>query len=208
MLRRDLELVRKTGCRYHVCHISCAESVRLIRQAKAEGLPVTAETAPHYLLLCEDDLCDDGIWKMNPPLRSAVDRDALLEGIKDGTIDIIATDHAPHTREEKSRGLRGSAFGISGLECAFSVLYTGLVRAGIITLEKLVELLSINPRERFALPSGIRAKAPAELCVWELNADDTVRAADFRSMGKSTPFDGRQVCCRRISTIYKDKIYE
>ena len=139
-IERDLRLAEETGCAYHVCHISTKESVELIRQAKARGVDVTCETAPHYLVLCDEDMQEDGRFKMNPPLRSLEDKQALIEGIKDGTIDMIATDHAPHSAEEKGRGLEKSLMGVVGLETAFPVLYTELVTKNIITLERLVEL--------------------------------------------------------------------
>lgn len=193
-VERDLQLAKETGCRYHVCHVSTKESVELIRRAKAEGVAVTCETAPHYLLLCEDDLQEDGRFKMNPPLRSREDKAALIEGILDGTIDLIATDHAPHSAEEKSRGLAGSAMGVVGLETAFPALYTGLVKTGVLTLEKLVELLSVAPRKVFGLPGGeIKAGAAADLCVWDLNAAYEIDADKFCSKGRSTPFSGMRV---------------
>ena len=198
-IERDVRLAKETGCAYHVCHISCKESVEIIRRARAEGADVSCETAPHYLLLCEDDLQEEGRFKMNPPLRSADDRAALIEGLCDGTIEIIATDHAPHSAEEKSRGLNGSAFGIVGIETAFPLLYSGLVRTGIISLEKLVQLLSDNPRRRF----GITAD-PGHT-VWDLDSEYTVDPADFLSMGKATPFEGRSVYGRCVETIYNDK---
>ena len=196
-IERDLKLVEETGCAYHVCHISAKESVALIRQAKARGLDVSCETAPHYLLLDDSMLQEEGRVKMNPPVRGREDRLALIEGIQDGTIDIIATDHAPHSAEEKSRGLEKSAFGIVGLETAFPVLYTGLVLTGIIRLEKLVELLSTNPRRRFNIPlSG------EDYCVWDLNAKYSIDPAAFRSMGRATPFAGMEVCGRCVKTVY------
>ena len=196
-IERDLKLVEETGCAYHVCHISAKESVALIRQAKARGLDVSCETAPHYLLLDDSMLQEEGRFKMNPPVRGREDRLALIEGIQDGTIDIIATDHAPHSAEEKSRGLEKSAFGIVGLETAFPVLYTGLVLTGIIRLEKLVELLSTNPRRRFHIPlSG------EDYCVWDLNERYTIDPASFRSMGRATPFAGMEVFGRCVKTVY------
>ena len=196
-IERDLKLVEETGCAYHVCHISAKESVALIRQAKARGLDVSCETAPHYLLLDDSMLQEEGRFKMNPPVRGREDRLALIEGIQDGTIDIIATDHAPHSAEEKSRGLEKSAFGIVGLETAFPVLYTGLVLTGIISLEKLVELLSTNPRRRFNIPlSG------EDCCVWDLNERYTIDPTAFRSMGRATPFAGMEVYGRCVKTVY------
>ena len=196
-IERDLKLVEETGCAYHVCHISAKESVELIRQAKARGLDVSCETAPHYLLLDDSVLQEEGRFKMNPPVRGREDRLALVEGIQDGTIDIIATDHAPHSAEEKSRGLEKSAFGIVGLETAFPLLYTGLVLPGIISLEKLVELLSTNPRRRFHIPL-----AGEDYCVWDLKARYTIDPASFRSLGKATPFAGMEVCGRCLKTVY------
>lgn len=196
-IERDLKLVEETGCAYHVCHISAKESVALIRQAKARGLDVSCETAPHYLLLDDSMLQEEGRFKMNPPVRGREDRLALIEGIQDGTIDIIATDHAPHSAEEKSRGLEKSAFGIVGLETAFPVLYTGLVLTGIISLEKLVALLSTNPRRRFNIPL-----TGEDCCVWDLNERYTIDPTAFRSMGRATPFAGMEVCGRCVKTVY------
>ena len=199
-IARDLEICEETGCRYHVCHISTRESVELIRAAKARGVRVTCETGPHYLTLCEDDLQEDGRFKMNPPLRSADDREALIEGLADGTIDVIATDHAPHSAEEKGRGLAGSAMGIVGLETAFPVLYTKLVKTGRITLERLVEALSIAPRRIFRLP-----EAPEDYVEVDLDTPFTIRSSDFLSMGKATPFEGWEVYGRVCRTVYKGK---
>ena len=199
-IARDVELVRETGCGYHVCHISTRESVGIIRRAKAEGLDVTCETAPHYLLLTEDDLRDEGRFKMNPPVREKADRAALLEGTADGTIDMIATDHA----REKARGLRGSAMGIVGLETAFPLLYTYLVKKGVITLEKLVDLMSAAPARRFGLTgNAIAPGAPANLALWDLNAEYTIDPKDFLSMGRATPFEGWKVNGRCVETLYK-----
>ena len=195
-LERDLELVRETGCAYHMCHVSTKESVALIRRAKAQGLDVTCETAPHYLVLTEDDLREDGSFKMNPPLRTQADRQALIEGILDGTVDMIATDHAPHSAQEKARGLAGSAMGIVGLETAFPVLYTHLVRTGVLTLDKLVELMAVNPRKRFGFP--LRAD---DYAVWDLNARYRIDPAQFCSMGKSTPFAGQTVYGRCVRNV-------
>ena len=199
-IARDLALCWETGCRYHVCHISTRESVELIRAAKARGVRVTCETGPHYLTLCEDDLQEDGRFKMNPPLRSAGDREALIEGLADGTIDVIATDHAPHSAEEKSRGLSGSAMGIVGLETAFPVLYTRLVKTGRISLERLVEALSIAPRRIFRLP-----EAPEDYVEADLDTPFTIRSADFASMGKATPFEGWEVYGKIRRTVYQGK---
>ena len=198
-IERDIELIREIGCAYHVCHISTKESVELIRKAKAEGLDITCETGPHYLLLDDSDLQEDGRFKMNPPLRSAADRLALIEGIKDGTIDMIATDHAPHSAEEKSRGLKSSLMGVVGLETAFPVMYTGLVKTGISTLEKLIDLLSTNARKRFNLPLSEN-----DFSVWNLDKKYTVNPDDFLSMGKSTPFAGNEVFGECIMTV-RDK---
>lgn len=200
-VRRDLALAEETGCRYHVCHISCAESVELIRAAKARGVRVSCETAPHYLCLCEDDLQEDGRFKMNPPLRRAEDREALIEGLRDGTIDAVATDHAPHAAAEKARGLAGSAMGIVGLETAFPVLYTDLVLPGRITLERLVEALTDGPCRAFRLPGGLTPGAPADITVIDPDADWTVDPAEFLSLGRSTPFAGKPVRGRIVMTI-------
>ena len=186
-IKRDLELCKQTGCAYHVCHISCKESVELIRQAKAEGVNITCETGPHYLILTDEDLKEDGRFKMNPPLRSKEDRQALIEGVLDGTIDMIATDHAPHSQEEKSRGLEKSAFGIVGIETAFQLLYTHLVKKDIISLERLVELLAVNPRKRFGL------EYDNSFTVWDLDKKTVINPSDFLSMGKATPFEGEEV---------------
>ncbi len=190
-VERDLRLVEETGCRYHVCHVSTKESVALIRAAKAAGLPVTCETGPHYLILCDEDLLDEGRFRMNPPIRSAADRDALLEGLLDGTVDCIATDHAPHSAEEKSRGLRGSLNGVVGLECAFPVLYTELVKTGIVPFETILNALCVNPRKIFGLPGGrIEAGQIADLAVLDLNRPGVIDSSSFRSLGRATPFDG------------------
>ena len=202
-IARDLELVKKSGCKYHVCHISTKESVDIIRRAKSEGVDVTCETGPHYLVLNDGDLLEDGRFKMNPPIRSEADRLALIEGIKDGTVDMIATDHAPHSAEEKSRGLEKSNMGVVGIETAFPVAYTYLVKTGIITLEKLVELLSVKPRERFGIESDIG------FTVFDLSDEYEINTDEFLSMGKSTPFEGMKVCGRCLLTVYNGKtVYE
>ena len=202
-IARDIELAEKTGCAYHVCHISTKESVDVIRRAKARGVNVTCETAPHYLVLDDSDLKEEGRFKMNPPLRAKEDREALIEGIKDGTIDMIATDHAPHSAEEKSRGLAGSAFGIVGIETAFQTLYTHLVKNGVITLEKLVELMAINPRKRFGIPFG------NDFSIWKLDEEFTVDPDEFVSMGKATPFAGEKLCGVNYLTVVNGKtVYE
>ena len=197
-IERDIELASETGCRYHVCHISTKESVALIREAKCRGVKITCETGPHYLTMCDMDLKEEGRFKMNPPIRSAEDRDALVEGLKDGTIDVVATDHAPHTLEEKSRGLAGSAMGVVGLETSFAVIYTKLVREGVISLEKAVEVLSEAPRRIFNLGGGLYEGEAADIAVFDLNAEYDVDPEDFHSKGRSTPFEGWHLwgeCC-------------
>ena len=200
-VERDLELVRETGCDFHVCHVSTKESVELIRKAKADGLPVTCETAPHYLVLCDEDLRDDGRFKMNPPLRGKEDREALIEGIRDGTIDMIATDHAPHSAEEKSGGLQGSLNGIVGLETAFPILYTRLVKRGVITLEKLIELMQVNPSKRFKIGGSLEIGAAADLTVFDLSEEYVIKPDEFLSKGRSTPFEGEKVFGECLLTI-------
>ena len=200
-IARDLKLAEETGCRYHVCHISTRESVELIREAKARGVRVTCETGPHYLTLCEDDLREEGRFKMNPPLRTADDREALIEGLADGTIDVIATDHAPHSAEEKSRGLAGSAMGIVGLETAFPVLYTKLVLTGRITLDRLVDAMSWTPRRIFRLPA-----TALDLVVIDLEKEFTIDPENFLSMGRATPFAGWKVKGEVMLNIKNGKI--
>ncbi len=199
-IERDIELMRKTGCAYHVCHISTKESVELIRNAKAEGLDITCETAPHYLLMNDSMLQEDGRFKMNPPIRSEEDRQALIAGITDGTIDMIATDHAPHSAEEKAKGLSGSNMGVVGIETAFPVLYTYLVKENVITLEKLIDLMHTNPCNRFGIP------AENSFCVWKLDEKYKINPEDFLSMGKSTPFEGLEVFGKCILTVNNGKI--
>ncbi len=199
-IARDLELVKQTGCAYHVCHISTKESVDIIRRAKAEGVNVTCETGPHYLILDDSCLREDGRFKMNPPLRSKEDRQALIAGLLDGTIDMIATDHAPHSAEEKSKGLQKSAFGIVGIETAFPLLYTYLVKPGILSLEHLAELLTVNPRNRF----GIQTQG--DFTVWDLDTISKIRPSEFLSMGKSTPFTGWEVSGKCMATVCDGKI--
>ena len=199
-IKRDLELVRETGCAYHICHISCKESVELIRQAKAEGLNVTCETGPHYLILDDSDLQEDGKFKMNPPLRSHEDRLALIEGIKDGTIDMIATDHAPHSAEEKSKGLEKSAFGIVGIETAFQLLYTYFVKTNVITLDKLIDLLCFNARKRFNIPLN------NDYTIWRLDEEIIVNPNDFISKGKAMPFENYKLFGKCYLTICDGKI--
>ena len=197
-IERDIKLASEIGVKYHVCHISTKESVSIIRDAKASGVDITCETAPHYLLLSEKDLRDDGRFRMNPPLRAEADRLALLEGLYDGTIDMIATDHAPHSAEEKSHGLK-SLNGIVGLECAFPVLYTELVRKGEISLEKLIDLMSFNPAERFGITTN-------GFCLYDLNTPYTIIPDEFASMGRSTPFDGMQVFGKCLATVIDGRI--
>ena len=199
-IERDIKLAEEIGCAYHVCHISTKESVQLIREAKSRGVDITCETAPHYLVLDENDLQEDGKFKMNPPLRAVEDKLALIEGVVDGTIDMIATDHAPHSAEEKSKGLEKSAFGIVGLETAFSVIYTHLVKKGVITLEKAVELLCYNPRKRFNIDIKV------DFSVWDLSVEYTVDPNEFLSMGRATPFEGEKLFGKCIATIHNGKI--
>ena len=199
-IERDLRLAEETGCAYHVCHISTKESVELIRQAKARGVDVTCETAPHYLVLCDEDMQEDGRFKMNPPLRSREDKKALIEGIKDGTIDMIATDHAPHSAEEKGRGLEKSLMGVVGLETAFPVLYTELVTKNIITLERLVELMSFKPKERFGIDTN------NDFAVFDISEAYKIDPENFLSMGRATPFAGREVLGRCLLTVHNEKV--
>lgn len=199
-IERDLRLAEETGCAYHVCHISTKESVELIRQAKARGVDVTCETAPHYLVLCDEDMQEDGRFKMNPPLRSREDKKALIEGIKDGTIDMMATDHAPHSAEEKGRGLEKSLMGVVGLETAFPVLYTELVMKKIITLDRLVELMSFKPKERFGIDTN------NDFAVFDISEAYKIDPEDFLSMGRATPFAGREVFGRCLLTVHNGKV--
>ena len=200
-IERDIRLAEQTGCRYHVCHISTKESVALIRDAKRSGVRITCETGPHYLTMCDADLREEGRFKMNPPIRSAADRDALIEGAQDGTIDVIATDHAPHTAEEKSRGLAGSAMGVAGLETSFAVIYTKLVMAGIISPERMIELMAEAPRRIFALGGGLAAGEKADIAVFDLDNEFTVDPATFLSKGRSTPFEGWRLHGQTILTL-------
>jgi dihydroorotase len=199
-VKRDIELLKETKAMYHVCHVSAKETVELVREAKKDGIDITCETGPHYLVFNDMDLKEDGGFKMNPPIRSESDRLALIDGIKDGTLDMIATDHAPHSIEEKSKGLK-SLNGIVGLETAFPVLYTELVLKGIITLDKLIELMSINPAKRFGVDTSLKVGAGANLTVFNLNEEYAINSADFLSMGKSTPFENRKVNARCYLTI-------
>ena len=205
-VQRDVRLAEETGCAYHVCHVSTKESVQIIREAKARGVNVTCETAPHYLLLTEDDLQEDGRFKMNPPIREKADRDALRQGLLDGTVDMIATDHAPHTAEEKSRGLEKSLMGVVGLECSLPVLYTGLVKPGIVSMETLIDRMTAAPAGRFGLESGIEIGARADLCVFDPNEEWVIDPADFASMGRATPFDGWKVSGRVKMTVCDGEI--
>ena len=205
-VRRDIEIAERLGCRYHVCHISTKETVELIRQAKARGVKVTCETGPHYLIFTDMDLQEDARWKMNPPIRSAEDRAALIEGIKDGTIDMIATDHAPHSIEEKSRGLKESAMGIVGLETAFAAMNTHLVKTGVITLERLVELMSINPRKVFRIEGGINVGDRADIVLLDTEREWRVDSNKFFSLGKITMFDGREMTGDVAMTIHRGEI--
>lgn len=199
-IERDLRLAEETGCAYHVCHISTKESVELIRQAKARGVDVTCETAPHYLVLCDEDMQEDGRFKMNPPLRSREDKKALIEGIKDGTIDMMATDHAPHSAEEKGRGLEKSLMGVVGLETAFPVLYTELVMKNIITLDRLVELMSFKPKERFGIDTN------NDFAVFDISEAYKIDPENFLSMGRATPFAGREAFGRCLLTVHNEKV--
>ena len=199
-IERDIALAKQTGCAYHVCHISAKESVEAIRRAKAEGVDITCETAPHYLVMDDGDLQEDGRFKMNPPLRDRTDREALVEGILDGTIDMIATDHAPHSAEEKSRGLANSAFGIVGLETAFPLLYTKLVKEGILSMERLIDLMVYNPRKRFGIPLG------NSFSLWDLNAEYTVDPNAFLSRGRATPLAGMRLCGKHLLTVHNGHV--
>ena len=205
-VKRDIEIAERLGCRYHVCHISTKETVQLIREAKARGVKVTCETGPHYLIFTDMDLEEDARWKMNPPIRSAEDRAALVEGIKDGTIDMIATDHAPHSVEEKSRGLKDSAMGIVGLETAFAALNTHLVKKGVITLEHLVRIMSINPRKVFRIEGGLNIGDRADIVLLDTEKQWRVDSNNFYSMGKITMFDGRDMTGDIAMTIHRGNV--
>ncbi len=215
MIERDVKLAQETGCPYHVCHVSTAESVEIIRRAKADGVDVTCETGPHYLLLDENNILkalenesseELGRFKMNPPLRSKMDREALVAGVLDGTIDMIATDHAPHSAEEKAKGLLGAPMGVVGLECAFPVMYEGFVKTGKMSLERLVSLMSIEPAKRFGIECGIEEGKKADLCVYDLDAEHTISPDTFMSKGRFTPFDGAKVSAACILTMHEGKI--
>ena len=201
-IKRDVKLAEEENCRYHVCHISAKESVEIIREAKQNCDHISCETAPHYLVLCDADLKEEGRFKMNPPLRAAEDRAALIEGIKDGTIEVIATDHAPHTAEEKSRGLKGSMMGIVGIETSFAICYTHLVRKGVITIEKLIALMSENPRRIFRLGGAMRVGERADIAVFEITKPYTINTDEFLSMGRATPFEGEEVYGRCMLTLF------
>ena len=204
-IKRDVKLAEEEQCRYHICHISTKESVEIIREAKRNCKHISCETAPHYLALCDADLKEEGRFKMNPPLRAAEDRAALIEGIKDGTIEVIATDHAPHTAEEKSRGLKGSAMGIVGIETSFAICYTHLVRKGVITIEKLIALMSENPRRIFRLGGAMRVGERADIAIFDTTKPYTIDTNEFLSMGKATPFEGEEVYGRCLLTLFGGK---
>ena len=201
-IKRDVKLAEEENCRYHVCHISTKESVEIIREAKQKCAHISCETAPHYLVLCDADLKEEGRFKMNPPLRAAEDKAALIEGIKDGTIEVIATDHAPHTAEEKSRGLKGSMMGIVGIETSFAICYTHLVRKGVITIEKLIQLMSENPRRIFRLGGAMQVGERADIAVFDVTKPYIIDTAEFLSMGKATPFEGEEVYGRCMLTLF------
>ena len=201
-IKRDVKLAEEIGCRYHVCHISTKESVAIIREAKQSCAHISCETAPHYLVLCDENLQEDGRFKMNPPLRAKEDKTALIEGIKDGTIEVIATDHAPHTAEEKSRGLKGSMMGIVGIETSFAICYTHLVRKGVITIEKLIALMSENPRRIFRLGGAMKVGERADIAVFNVTEPYKINSAEFLSMGKATPFEGEEVYGRCMLTLF------
>lgn len=205
-IRRDIELAAQTGCAYHVCHISAKESVELIRRAKTDGVNITCETAPHYLVFNDSMLCDCGRFRMNPPIRSEADRQALICAVADGTVDMIATDHAPHSADEKSKGLCGSLNGVVGIETSFSAIYTHLVKKNIISLERLVELMSYAPRKRFGIDGGLNAGERAEFAVFNLDEEYTVNPNEFASMGKSTPFEGMKLFGKCVMTVYGSRI--
>lgn len=208
-IKRDVRLAEEERCRYHVCHISTKESVEIIREAKRYCDHISCETAPHYLVLCDADLREEGRFKMNPPLRAAEDRAALVEGIKDGTIEVIATDHAPHTAEEKSRGLKGSAMGVVGIETSFAICYTHLVRTGVITIEKLIALMSENPRSIFRLGGALRVGERADIAVFDVAKPYTIDPTEFLSKGKATPFEGEEVYGRCVLTLFAgEKVWE
>lgn len=201
-IKRDVKLAEEEGCRYHVCHISTKESVEIIREAKSKCNHISCETAPHYLVLCDENLQEDGRFKMNPPLRAKEDKAALIKGVQDGTIEVIATDHAPHTAEEKSRGLKGSMMGIVGIETSFAICYTHLVRKGVITIEKLIALMSENPRRIFRLGGAMQVGERADIAVYDITKPYKIDSAEFLSMGKATPFEGEEVYGRCMLTLF------
>lgn len=203
---RDTELVAQSGCRYHICHMSAAGSVEALREAKRRGLPMTGETGPHYLTMTDMDIEENGRFKMNPPIRSAADRAALIEGIKDGTIEVIATDHAPHTAEQKGKGLAGSAMGVVGLETSFAVIYTKLVREGVISVEKAIELMTENPRRIFNLGGALMEGERADIAIFDITTPFTVDTNNFLSMGKATPFEGWELYGQCVLTLYGGKV--
>lgn len=203
---RDTELVAQSGCRYHICHMSAAGSVEALREAKRRGLPMTGETGPHYLTMTDMDIEENGRFKMNPPIRSAADRVALIEGIKDGTIEVIATDHAPHTAEQKGKGLAGSAMGVVGLETSFAVIYTKLVREGVISIEKAIELMTENPRRIFNLCGALMEGERADIAIFDITTPFTVDTNNFLSMGKATPFEGWELYGQCVLTLYGGKV--
>ena len=205
-IKRDVVLAEEEGCRYHICHISTKESVEIIREAKQKCNHISCETAPHYLVLCDENLQEDGRFKMNPPLRAKEDREALIEGIKDGTIEVIATDHAPHTAEEKSRGLKGSMMGIVGIETSFAICYTHLVRKGVITIETLIALMSENPRRIFRLGGAMREGERADIAIYDIREPYKIDSAEFLSMGKATPFEGEEVYGRCVMTLFGGEV--
>lgn len=206
---RDIKLAKKTGCKYHVCHISAKESVEAIRQAKKDGVNITCETGPHYLVFSDEDLKEEGRFKMNPPIRSKEDRQALIDGIIDGTIDMIATDHAPHSSEEKSKGLKDSLMGVVGIETAFSVMYTHFVKTGIISLEKLIEIMSVNPSKRFGIENKVKDGEKASIAVFDLESEYIINPDDFLSKGKATPFENMRVGATNLMTVCNGKlVYE
>lgn len=205
-VERDVVMAAQTACRYHVCHVSTAESVEAVRKAKAAGASVSCETAPHYLVLTQEDRKDDGRFRMNPPLRTPADRDALIRGIQDGTVEVIATDHAPHTAEQKSRGYWKSAMGIVGLETAFAVLYSELVLKGVISIEQLFGLMSANPRRIFRLGGKLAQGEKADIAVFDTDTEYVIDSSEFASMGKSTPFEGWRVRGRCVLTLKDGKV--
>ena len=207
-IARDLLLAEATGVHYHVCHVSTKESVRVIRDAKKTGIQVTAEVSPHHLILIDEDIPEDfGFWKMNPPLRGREDREALIEGLLDGTIDCIATDHAPHGLEEKSQSFMKSPFGIVGSETAFQLIYTHFVETGRFTLEQVINWLAVKPAEIFGLNAGtLTVGAPADVAVFDITQTCTIDKEDFLSKGENTPFIGWKVKGETQMTFVNGKL--